>query len=161
MILVADCSALIALACCDGLPLLDALFGAVVVPDAVYREAVVGDKPEARQLKDYLQDKIRKIDPSHLVLLDGFSDRGETEAMILYKQLAADKLLIDDQRGRRMAKINRINTIGSLGVLLAARQAHLIAEISPYMTKLAASDIFLSTDLIKMVMDMAGEEWRP
>jgi len=160
VILVADCSPLIALACCDGLPLLDALFGTVVVPDAVYREAVVGDKPEARQLKDYLKDKIRKVDLSSPVLLDGFSDRGETEAMILYTQLAADKLLIDDQRGRRMAKTNHISTIGSLGVLLAAKQAHLISEISPYMTKLAASDIFLSTDLIEMVMDMAGEEWR-
>ena len=52
MILVADCSALIALACCDGLPLLDAFFGSVVVPDAVYREAV-SDKPEACQLRDY------------------------------------------------------------------------------------------------------------
>jgi uncharacterized protein len=35
MILVADCSALIALASCDGLHLLDALFGTVIVPEAV------------------------------------------------------------------------------------------------------------------------------
>lgn len=47
MILVADCSALVALATCDALSLLDQLFGTVVVPEAVYREAVVGDKPEA------------------------------------------------------------------------------------------------------------------
>ena len=37
MILVADCSALIALASCNGLRLLDALFGTVIVPEAVYR----------------------------------------------------------------------------------------------------------------------------
>lgn len=41
MILVADCSALIALASCNGLRLLDALFGTVIVPEAVYPEAVV------------------------------------------------------------------------------------------------------------------------
>lgn len=159
MILVADCSALIALASCDGLHLLDALFGTVIVPVAVYREAVVGDKPEAQQLNDYLQGKVRKIDPVGSVLLDGFSDLGETEAMLLYKQYAADKLLIDDKRGRRVAKINHINTIGSLGVLLAAKQARLIDQIFPFVNKLASSDIFLSAALIATVMDIAGEEW--
>jgi predicted nucleic acid-binding protein len=41
MILVADASALIALSVCDALTLLDALFGDVVVPEAVYREVAV------------------------------------------------------------------------------------------------------------------------
>ena len=159
MILVADCSALIALASCEGLHLLDALFSTVIVPEAVYREAVVGDKPEARQLKEYLQGKVRKIDPVGSVLLDGFSDLGETEAMLLYKQYSADKLLIDDKRGRRVAKINHISPIGSLGVLLAAKQAHLIDQIFPFVNKLASSDIYVSADLIATVMDIAGEEW--
>lgn len=159
MILVADCSALIALASCDGLHLLDALFGTVIVPEAVYREAVVGDKPEAQQLKEYLQGKVRKIDAVGSVLLDGFSDLGETEAMLLYKQYSADKLLIDDKRGRRMAKINYISTIGSLGVLLAAKQAGLIDQIFPFVNKLASSDIYVSAALIATVMNIAGEEW--
>jgi predicted nucleic acid-binding protein len=41
------------------------------------------------------------------VFLDAFADAGETKAMLLYKQLAADKLLIDDKRGRKVAKINQ------------------------------------------------------
>ena len=159
MILVADCSPLIALASCNGLHLLDALFNTVIVPEAVYREAVVSDKPEAQQLKEYLKNKIRKIDPSHPILLDGFSDLGETEAMVLYWQVSADKLLIDDKRGRRIAKINHINTIGSLGILLAAKRIGLIDQVSPYLAKILSSDIYLSADLIAMVMDIAGEEW--
>jgi uncharacterized protein len=47
-------------------------------------------KPEAQPLKEYLKDKIRKIDPSCPILLDGFSDLGETEAMILYRQVSAE-----------------------------------------------------------------------
>jgi uncharacterized protein len=161
MILIADCSALIALASCDGLPLLDALFSTVIVPEAVYREAVVSDKPEAQQLKYYLSNKVRKIDLDSPVLLDGFSDLGETEAIVLYKQYAADKLLIDDKRGRRVAKINNIGIIGSLGVLLAAKRAGLIDQVSPYVAKLMSSDIYVSADLIATVMDIAGEEWPP
>lgn len=160
MILVADCSALIALASCNGLRWLEALFATVIVPEAVYREAIVSNKPGAQQLKEFLKDKVRKIDPSSTVLLDGFSDLGETEAMLLYKQCSADKLLIDDKRGRKVARINHISTIGSLGILLAAKQAGLIDRISPSLAKLGDSDVFVSADLIATVMDLAGEEWQ-
>jgi len=34
---------------------LDALFDTVIVPEAVYREAVASDKPEAQSLKEYLK----------------------------------------------------------------------------------------------------------
>ena len=71
MILIADCSALIALATCDALSLLDRLFGTVFVPQAVYREATVGDKPEAGRLRDYLRDRVRRVDvkPREIVYL--------------------------------------------------------------------------------------------
>ena len=157
MILVADCSALIALASCNGLRWLEALFATVIVPEAVYREAIVSHKPEAQQLKEFLKDKVRKIDPGSAVLLDGFSDLGETEAMVLYKQCSADKLLIDDKRGRRVARINHISTIGSLGILLAAKQAGLIDAVKPYVLQLSASELYLSSDLITTVLDIAGE----
>lgn len=157
MILVADCSALIALATCDALSLLDGLFGTVVVPEAVYREAVVGGKPEAEQLRVYLNGRVRALDPERTILLDGFSDPGETEAMLLYRQLQADCLLIDDRRGRRMARINNIQIIGSLGVLLSAKRAGLIEAVKPYVQRLSASDLYLSDGLISTVLEIAGE----
>ncbi len=157
MILVADCSALIALATCRALHLLDGLFGSVIVPEAVYLEAVIGDKPQATQLQEYLQGRVRTIDPSYPILLDGLSDHGETEAMILYRQLAADRLLIDDRRGRRIARINGIEIIGSLGVLVAAKRAGLIDAVKPYVLQLSASELYLSSDLIATVLDIAGE----
>lgn len=121
MILVADCSALIALATCDALSLLDRLFGSVVLPQAVYREAVVGNKPEAEQLRVYLNGRVCALDPERPILLDGFSDPGETEAMLLYHQLQADCLLIDDRRGRRMARINDIQ-VGNVQAVMGKTQ---------------------------------------
>lgn len=47
MILIADASALVALSACDSLVLLDALFGQVWVPEAVFNEVAVADKPQA------------------------------------------------------------------------------------------------------------------
>jgi len=78
---------------------------------------------------------------------------------MLYLQLSADKLLIDDKRGRRVAKVNRMNIIGSLGVLLGAKRANHIEAIAPYISELASSDVYLSTDLLAMVMEIAGEAW--
>ena len=50
MILVADSSALIALAICDSLELLEQLFGEVKVPQAVYNEVIEDSKPESKKL---------------------------------------------------------------------------------------------------------------
>jgi predicted nucleic acid-binding protein len=60
MILVADCSALIALSICNQLTLLDQLFAQVVVSQAVYDEATQPNKKQASQLKTYLAGKVRR-----------------------------------------------------------------------------------------------------
>lgn len=114
MILVADASALIALSACNSLPLLDALFGEVFVPEAVFNEVAIANKPQAANLQSYLQGKVRAVDMTHYVFLDAFADAGETAAMLLYKEIAADYLLIDDKRGRKVAKINHIRTVTSV-----------------------------------------------
>lgn len=157
MILVADCSALVALAVCDSLDLLERLFDTVVVPEAVYREATQPDKKQAQILKVFLQGKVRRVNMQAYVYLDAYADAGETEAMLLYKQLLANKLLIDDKRGRKVAKINKISTIGSLGVLLAAKERGLIPKIAPLLEQIEKSDIYLSRDLLATVLDLAGE----
>jgi len=157
MILVADCSALVALSVCGSLNLLEQLFASVVVPETVYIEATQPDKKQAQALKTFLQGKVRQVNLETYVFLDAYADTGETEAMLLYKQLAADKLLIDDKRGRKVAKINQISTIGSLGVLLVAKEKGLIVEVAPLLQQIEQSDIYLSPDLIATVLELAGE----
>jgi predicted nucleic acid-binding protein len=157
MILVADSSALIALSICDSLYLLDSLFGEVLVPETVFWEVTRSDKPEAKKLEYYLHGKTRKVDMNSYVFLDAFADAGETEAMLLYKQISAYKMLIDDSRGRKVAKINNIKTIGSLGVLLSAKKAGLIPAITPFIDLLAVSQIYISPSLIQTVLSLAGE----
>ena len=71
--------------------------------------------------------------------------------------MAADKLLIDDKRGRKVAKINQISTIGSLGVLLVAKEKGLIVEVALLLQQIEQSDIYLSPDLIATVLELAGE----
>lgn len=157
MILVADASALIALATCKRLNLLDEMFGDVLVPEAVFAEVTSQDKPQSEYLRSYLEGKVRTVDMQHFVYLDAYADAGETQAMLLYKEIDADYLLIDDKRGRKVASINQINTIGSLGVLLQAKRMGLVLSIAPLLAQISASPVFMNKKLIKIVLELADE----
>ena len=157
MILIADSSALIALAICDGLQYLEPLYGGVLVPDAVYSEVTKAEKAESVKLRGYLKGRTRTVDTTNYVYLDAFADRGETEAMLLYKQIRADTLLIDDRRGRKIAQLNGIKIVGSMGVLLAAKKRGLLTQIAPVLDRLSNSRVFIDPSLIRTVLELAGE----
>lgn len=71
--------------------------------------------------------------------------------------IADSSALIDDRRGRRIAQLNGIHFVGSLGVLLAAKKRGLIVQIAPALNRLANSRIFIDQDLIQTVLELAGE----
>lgn len=56
MIVIADSSALVALSVCEILHLLEPLFGEVKIPQAVFDEVNIANKPEAKTLKQFLAD---------------------------------------------------------------------------------------------------------
>ncbi len=139
MLVIADSSALIALATCDGLNVILQVYEDIKVPEAVYAEIVAPEKPQSDALGVFLSNRVVKVDTTRWVLAAGGLGRGEIEAMALYKELAADALLIDDHRARIIAEHNQINCIGALGLLLVAKQNGIISEVAPYIQKLRQS----------------------
>ena len=157
MLIVADSSALIALATCNGLDVILQIYDDIKVPEAVYAEIVAPEKPQSDLLGSFLSERVIKVDTSRLVLAAGGLGHGELEAMALYKQLSADALLIDDHRARIIAEHNQINCIGALGLLLVAKQRGKINAIAPYVQKLRQSSIYYGDVLLDRVMKLAGE----
>jgi uncharacterized protein len=90
MLVVADTSALVALAACDQLPLLDHLFHEVRVPPAVLRECTVPGKPAVERVERYLRGRVTKVDLKDFVIAVAGLGLGELEAMALYRHLHAD-----------------------------------------------------------------------
>lgn len=157
MIVIADSSALVALSVCDSLLLLDALFGEVKVPQAVYDEVCIANKAESQALKAYLAGKVCSATSiTHIEKSNGLG-KGELAAISLYKQLSADLLLIDDARAKKVAYLNNLEVMGSLGILLLAKKNGLIPTIKPFLTRLRCSDIFVSKHLLDQMLVMAGE----
>lgn len=157
MLIVADSSALVALALCGGLELLDRLFADVRVPQAVYDEVVVEGKAAAQVLQVYLQEKTVSVPLDQVVITGAGLGRDEIEAMALYRSAHADCLLIDDNRARKVARLNKINITGRQGILLLAKHRGLIGQVRPYLERLEDTEIRISKRLIERTLALAGE----
>ncbi|MEZ0368069.1 MAG: DUF3368 domain-containing protein [Candidatus Sericytochromatia bacterium] len=157
MILIADSSALIALAICDVLPFLVALYSEVRVPEAVYQEVIRPGKPQSEKLEAYLRDKVVAVRPNQFILMPYEVGVGEQEAMLLFRQLQAQVLLTDDLKARKVAQFNRIPVIGSLGILLKLKDEGHLPAIQPLIVALKRSGLFYSEALIQTILEAAGE----
>lgn len=158
MLVVADTSALVALAACNALSLLDQLFQEVRVPPAVLRECTVPGKPEAERLEAYLKDKVTNVDLGEFIIAVAGLGQGELEAMALYKRLHANRLLVDDHRARRVASVNGIEVVGSLGILLLAKASGILREIRPALAAIEAAGVHYSEQLVSETLRLAGEQ---
>ena len=154
---IIDSSAWVALATCKALDFLHPLFGQIYVPQAVYDEVITAGKPQANVLRDFLANMVVPVDMTTLILTTGSLGRGELEAMGLYKQSQAKFLVIDDRRARLVAEANHIRCVGSLWVLLQAKQQGLIPEIAPFIARLRQAPLYFSNQLLDTILDYAHE----
>ncbi len=124
MILIADSSALVALSIVNKLDILEKLFGEVYVPRAVFDEVSKENKAESYTLKNYCKDRVLDIQSSanfNITL-----GKGESEAIVLYTEQNADFLLCDDKKAKKFAQNFGLKVIGSLGILLKAKEERLM-----------------------------------
>jgi len=152
--IIGDSSALIALSAMDRLDILEKLFNKVYVPKAVYDEVTKSSKAESKKLKLFLKDKVIEV-KSHIVKIG--LGKGELESIVLYQELNAKFLLIDDKRAKKFAQLNSINTIGSLGVILLAKESGLIDSVKKDLEKLKDKNLYISKELINKVIKLAKE----
>ena len=152
--IIGDSSALVALSIMDRLDLLESVFEKIYVPQAVYDEVAVSDKPHSAKLKVFLTGKVVDVELSISKIGLG---SGELEAISLYKNTGADFLLVDDKRAKSFAKLNGINVIGSLGVMVLAKELGKVKSIKDDLKKLLKSNVFVSKNLIERVLISVGE----
>ncbi|MDR2897607.1 MAG: DUF3368 domain-containing protein [Spirochaetaceae bacterium] len=159
MLIVSDASPLIALAACDKLNVLNELFDRVCIPQAVFDELAVPNKPFAENIITWTKDKVVPAQNRTAITALSLSlDPGESEAISLYWEISADFLLIDEKRGRTIAHRNGIQTIGTVGVLLFAKQQGLIPSVKPLLQTLTHNGFRISDVLYQQILKRAEEE---
>ena len=131
MIVVADSSPLIALCRIGRLELLHDLFGQLVIPDAVWQEVVASHPGKAGVTEIAAATWIGRQtikDKALVNLLRQDLGAGESEAIVLAREINADVLLMDERRGREAAKRLGITCTGLVGVLFEARRRGVVND---------------------------------
>ncbi len=139
MTIVSNSSPLIGLARLRRLDLLRALYGEILVPDAVWREVVLEgpEHPGGAEVETSTWIRRRSVANRPLVqALQRHLGAGEAEAIALALEARAELLLMDDRMGRRAARRLGIRTLGLAGVLLEAKAKGLVPAVKPFLDEL-------------------------
>ena len=141
------------------LDLLPMLFGVVHVPQAVHEE--IHHSPEAIGVSKLSAADWLMVTPvsnglAVELLLDQLN-AGESEAIVLAHELHAGLLLMDERRGRRRAMQSGLAVVGTLGVLIEARQRVLVGPLRPLLERLRELPFHMSDALHADVLRRAGE----
>ena len=152
---VADSSCLIGLSQVEQFELLKELFSEVYIPCAVYDEVVIKGKGEAGSeetesalkggwiLKRSVNDKIG------VSALSTVLGKGESEVIVLCKELKLDYALVDERKARDMAELMSINTMGVLGIIGIAFERGFIIDKKSMVKQLMNLRFRISNKLYK------------
>lgn len=158
---VTDTGPLIALALSGYLGLLELLFSEIILPVSVYGELHLKQSlPGTAELNaalsktgsTYRVQKARKIE----ALLSELLDPGEAEAIAL----AAENdylLLIDERKGRRVARKQGIRILGTGRILIGAKKYGHLESVREPLVQLRGNGYRLSDALCAEIIRLAGE----
>jgi predicted nucleic acid-binding protein len=150
-LVIADSGPIFSLATINKLYLLDSLFDEVKIPQAVWKEITLKKSVYYYdKIISYFESKIVKIKtPNDLSFI---MDYGESESVILFREQNADFLLVDDKKARRIAENLNINCIGTLGLLVAAKEKSLVKNLKPLFAELIKNKRYYSLNLLNKIL---------
>lgn len=159
MIVVSDTTPLISLMKAGQLNVLEPLFQEVLIPEAVYSELTTNPKfpKEAELIQSSAFIRVVSVKEQKAVdILQRSSglDLGESEAIVYADDVKADALLMDEAKGRQVAKNMGIYIMGTVGVLLMAYDEKLItgADVKDALEKMKKANIHISDNLINIAL---------
>ncbi|MFK7971637.1 MAG: DUF3368 domain-containing protein [Bacteroidia bacterium] len=150
-IVISDASPIFSLAVINKLDILNLIFGEVYIPEAVWDE-ITFDKTSSlyNRISAFFEQKKKKIEGvNNLVFV---MDYGESEAVLLFKEMGADYLLIDDRKARNIAESLGVNCIGTLGVLSIACERGFIKELRPLFEQFIYNKRYYSKTLLNAIL---------
>ena len=158
MIIVADSSPLISMAILEKTNLLEDLFDQIFIPNAVFEEITTLEKPYSDILYKFSKNRIKIVkNKIALSILSHELGLGESEAIILALENNIEYILIDENKGRRIAMSKSLHPIGTIGVLIQAKKQGLIKSIKPFLDKLILNNIFISNELYQYSLKLTKE----
>ena len=155
---IANNTPLAALWAIQRLDLLEALFGKILIPVEVANEFLaVKALTRQRDLDDAPWIEVRAVADRRRVHAYTSLDLGEAEVLALGEETNARLLVIDEERGRRFARRLNFPIIGTLGLLLLAKENKLLERVAPVIKQLEDVGLYLAPRLVAKVLQIADE----
>lgn len=163
MKVVADSGPLISLASIALLNVFRSLFDTLHIPQAVYQEVVIAGRGRAgsddvERSKWIERHTIRNTRDVEKFMADDGLDNGESEAIVLAKEMKAGLVILDDRTARKCASRQKIPIIGTAGVLLLAKEDHVIRSVKSPLDDLRRCGFYLSHSSYRKILVAAGED---
>ena len=163
MIVISDTTPIISLMKTNRLHLLKEMISIVYIPNALYKELIENKNysKEAELIKDCDFIKVIKIEneksASILMNFTGL-DAGESEAIILADEQQSDVLLMDEHKGRQVAKKMGIVITGTIGILAQAFDEKILSkeDIKECIELLKKNNIRISEKLYQKLQNYVG-----
>lgn len=148
-IIVSDTSCLILLDKLNLLHLLYDLFGDILITTEIEKEfgLKLPSWINALKVKDIAYQKV----------LESNIDKGEASAIALALEMVNCLLILDDNKARKVARHLELTYIGTLGLLVEAKEAGLISLVKPVLTQMKNTNFRITENLEKRVLELAGE----
>jgi predicted nucleic acid-binding protein len=156
MLIVADTGPLISLAVIDKLDLLDTLFYDVVIPEAVWQELENNIEELSIPQAGRFQNNVVPVTNYREINAD--LDPGEKEAILLYEEIHADRLLVEDKDARLFAETRGIRCTGTIGVLIESKHKGLIPCLRPIFAKLLVKNRYYSALFLNEILALCNEK---
>ena len=158
--IICNTGPIIALSGINQLAILQDIFTRIIVPDSVHQEILRGGKYFSG-LKVYQQTKWieimhiqQPVDPLLLTILDD----GEATVIHLARELNLKKILMDERKGRRIARdAYGLTTIGTVGVMVEAKKMGFLPEIGNLFLEMRKNGYWIHDRIIQAALQKAGE----
>ena len=164
MPVVANSTPLIYLAALSDFHFLRDIFGAIVIPSAVYREVVeqgtgfAGTKEVEMAMGEWLSVKtVQDRQRVEEVYKAGLLDLGETEAIVLAQESKADQLLLDDRRAVSYARELGLTVTRTPLIYAEAKLRGWIPSVREKLDALRTKGFRLRDDHYRLVLEKLGE----
>jgi uncharacterized protein len=156
---ITDTSVIVFLAKLDRLELLRLGVEEVLVPAAVLTELRTRRDEATDRVERHLGTWLIECRLVHTDLLQLLSDlgHGEREVIAQAVQEKAANVALDDQEARRVARRSGLESIGTIGLLLAAKKQALIPSLKQELERLRGMGFWVTEALAAQVLQEAGE----
>ena len=148
-IIISDTSCLIALSNIGMLHIIKDLYEEIIITSEV--KAEFGEILPDWIIVMQVRDKLKQAD------IEKRLDKGEASSIALALEIPNSVLIIDEIKGRNIAKSVNIEIIGTIGILLLASNKGLINDVISVILKLTRNGFRLSDKLVDKIIEKYGK----